>query len=813
MKSHKRRAVLAIVIAVSALVLQEQAMAAKPPRHAAKGAADAAATEGAATSAAAPVTAGGAGTAAAGPPALSLTPATLSFAAEAGRAAPSAQSVSVSGGGPAVSYSVSSSSTGGWLRVKPGSGKTPDSISISADPAGLSVGTYSGTVIVASSDAANSPMPLAITLTVAPPALMLAPTTLSFTAQAGGVAPAEQSVTTSSSNGTAIGYSLAASSTQGWLSVKPATSTTPSAIRISANPAGLSPGTYSGTVVVDSSGASNGPLPLAVTFTVTPAPTFALAPELLTFSAKGGEKPPAAQTIKTSSSGAAIGYSVTASSTGGWLSATSASGTTPGPISVTANQAGLAAGTYTGTVTVTSSDGSKSEQVVGVAFTVTPADLPTLAVAPASLAFVGQAGGISPASQTVVTGSSGATINYTVSAVSRGNWLSAATSNTGATPDSIKITANPSGLAAGTYTGTVILTSSDAANASQTVEASFTVTAATLPTFALLPATLSFTAHTGDVSQGSQIITINSSGTNNSSSAPIHYTASTASASWLHATPASGSAPGSINISVAPAGLAAGTYTGAVTVDAQGVANSPQAVFVTLNVSSRPVPKLAVNPTSMSFTAQAGGKPPAGQTIAMVSTGAALGFKVTTGSSAAWLFATPADGLTPGSITISVNPSGLAAGTYHGSVSIAANEAGNSPQIVPVTLVVTPAGNRNPTAGLTITPDYLMAIAVSELFHPGAGQLSRPIGGQTRAADAVIRVLSPEPNGQGAVHLLAQSPSNHAARICVQDSSKKCKLLLQTEERQIGHQQLVDICEFQILGQISARPGTGDRSW
>ncbi len=595
----------------------------------------------------------------------------------------------MSSSGKPVSYSVSTSSTGGWLTVKPGSGKTPGSISIVADSAGLLAGTYSGTVIVASTDAANSPIPVAITLTVAPPALGLAPATLSFTAQAGSVAPPAQLISTSTSNGTTLGYSLSAASTEGWLSVKPTTGTTPKAISISANPAGLSAGTYSGTVIVDSPGAANSPIPVPVTFTVTPVPTFTVAPELLTFAAKAGEKPPSAQTITiSSSSGAALAYSVNASSTGGWLSATSASGTAPGPITVTANPAGLAPGPHTGTITVTSSDASSGPQVVAVVFNVAPADLPTLAVAPAYLAFVGQAGGTSPASQTVLTSSIGkAAINYTVTAVSKGGWLSAA-ANTGATPGSIKITANPSGMTAGTYTGTIVLTSSDAANASQAVEVSFTVTAATLPTLNLLPATLSFTTHAGEVSQAPQAVTINAG------SAPIKYSASTASASWLHATPAIGSAPGSMNISVAPAGLAAGTYTGAVTISAEGVANSPQAVFVTLTVSSKPVPKLAVSPASMSFTAQAGGKPPAGQTIAMISTGEALGFKVTTGTSASWLSATPGDGQTPGSITVSVNPSGLAAGTYNGSVSIAASDAGNSPRVVPVTLVVTAAGKK-----------------------------------------------------------------------------------------------------------------------
>ena len=693
MESHKRNAVLAIMIAVASMVPQVRAIAAEP-QHKAAGAH--------AKGAAAAVTTGSTATAAAVPLAFSVTPATLSFDAEAGSAAPTAQSLAVSNG-KAVSYSVSTSSTGGWLRVKAGSGKTPDSISISADPTGLPVGTYSGTVTVASSDSANSPIPVAIILTVAPPALTLAPTTLSFTVQAGGMAPAAQLITPASSNGAALGYSLSATSKEGWLSVKAASGITSKSVSISANPAGLAVGTYSGTVIVDCPGASNSPIPLPVTLTVAPLPTFSVAPVLLTFAAKAGEKAPAAQTLTTSSSsGAALGYSVSASSTGGWLSASLPSGTTPGPISVSANQAGLSAGIHTGKITVTSRDAAGDPQVIGVVLNVAPADLPNLAVAPAALTFVGQAGGLSPASQTVVTSSSKAAINYKVNAVSSGNWLSVA-ANTGATPGSLKITANPAGMAAGTYKGTVVLASSDAANSSQEVEVFFTVTAATLPTLSILPAALSFSAHSGGVSQVSQAVAINGGST------PVHYTTSTASASWLHTTSGGGSAPGFMNISVSPAGLAPGTYTGAVTVSAEGVANSPQAVFVTLTVSAKPAPKLAVSPSSMSFTAEAGGKPPAGQTIAMVSTGEALSFKVTTSNSAAWLSATPGDGPTPGSITVSVNPSGLAAGTYSSSVLIAATEAGNSPRTVPVTLVVTPAENRKPEDAQTITPNHLVA--------------------------------------------------------------------------------------------------------
>ena len=83
MKSHKRRTVFAIVIAIAALVLQVRAIAANPKLHA----------SGARAMGAAAVAAAGSAAKAAAPPALSLTPAEVSFDAEAGRGAPGAQSL------------------------------------------------------------------------------------------------------------------------------------------------------------------------------------------------------------------------------------------------------------------------------------------------------------------------------------------------------------------------------------------------------------------------------------------------------------------------------------------------------------------------------------------------------------------------------------------------------------------------------------------------------------------------------------------------------------------------------------------------
>ena len=145
-------------------------------------------------------------------------------------------------------------------------------------------------------------------------------------------------------------------------------------------------------------------------------------------------------------------------------------------------------------------------------------------------------------------------------------------------------------------------------------------------------------------------------------------------------------------MSVNPADLSAGTYTGNVTVASTGASNSPQSVSVTFTVTSSAQPSLAVSPASPSFSASTGGTAPAAQDITVKSTGAALNYTITSTKSATWLSATPASDATPGTIRVAANPAGLVAGTYQGSVSIASTGAANTPQTVPVTLTVSGAG-------------------------------------------------------------------------------------------------------------------------
>ncbi|MGB7847548.1 MAG: hypothetical protein WBL63_18185, partial [Candidatus Acidiferrum sp.] len=184
-----------------------------------------------------------------------------------------------------------------------------------------------------------------LTAAVTAPSLSAAPGSLSFSATQNGAAPAAQNLSITSS-GSILTYSAAASTTTGgsWLSVTPASSSTPGSESVSVNPTGLAPGTYNGTVTLTSSGASNSPVTVPVTFTVTAAPNLTVAPTALTFNFQIGGTVPASQSVSVGSSGAALSYTVTSTTvTGGsWLSATPASSTTPGTESVSVNTTGLA---------------------------------------------------------------------------------------------------------------------------------------------------------------------------------------------------------------------------------------------------------------------------------------------------------------------------------------------------------------------------------------------------------------------------------------------------------------------------------------
>lgn len=207
---------------------------------------------------------------------ITASPATVTFNYNAAPLA--TQSVSVSSSGAALAFTIATStvSGGNWLSATPAGGNTPMNLTVSANPAGLSVGQYTGTITVTSATASNSPQTVAVTLNVISvppptrPTLTLSPATLNFSSSAS----APQHVQVKASDNSAQSFTAVASTSTGgsWLAVTPGSGSTPSTVSVSVDTTSLAAGTYHGTINFTSAGVSNSPLPLAVTLVVGPPP-------------------------------------------------------------------------------------------------------------------------------------------------------------------------------------------------------------------------------------------------------------------------------------------------------------------------------------------------------------------------------------------------------------------------------------------------------------------------------------------------------------------------------------------------------------
>ena len=109
------------------------------------------------------------------------------------------------------------------------------------------------------------------------------------------------------------------------------------------------------------------------------------------------------------------------------------------------------------------------------------------------------------------------------------------------------------------------------------------------PTISVSTRFIIFAATGGGANPASQVVAIINTGTGSLSglSVPISYAAGQPAA-WLSASLSQATAPASLTLSAASAGLAAGTYraTAAITSAAAGVTNSPVPVSVTFTVSA-----------------------------------------------------------------------------------------------------------------------------------------------------------------------------------------------------------------------------------
>jgi uncharacterized protein (TIGR03437 family) len=601
-------------------------------------------------------------------PVLTASPSSVSFTYQQGTYPPAAQWIQVNEKtGATVNFTATASSIpSGWLLVSPANGSTSTSIAASVASsalASLAPGIYSGSIVITPSAAGSSAVTVPVTLSVVATPVTISPSTLSFT-YAGGSLPASQSFQVSAAGGAALSFT-AQSGNPDWLSVTPTSGTTPATVNVSVSPASLAAGVYSGSVII-TAGAGTTPSWVPVSLNVGAGATISSDIPSMSFAYQTGSASlPTASTVVRASGGAAV--SVTATTSASWLSVTPVSGTTPWYLVVSANPAGLAAGNYSANVILTASIAGNPQTLVPVTLTVTAT--PTVVPVPASLSFAYQIGGSTPAAQSVqLSASNGSALAFTAVASSSGNWLSAGPASAG-TPSTLVVSVNTAGLAAGNYSGTVALTANSTGNAQTAIPVSLTVTAAT--TLAASPEALNFSYQIGGSLPPSQSIQLSAS-----SNGAVSFTAAT-SANWLSVAPTSGATPATLVVSVSPAGLAAGPYSGTVTV------NAVASIAISLTVTASSAPPVSVVSAVLNAASYANSAVSPGEMVSIFGTSIGPANSAYLTLDATGKVATSLDG-----VTVSIGGY-LAPLTYAGSGQINA--------IVPYEV----AGNASPSVQVT----------------------------------------------------------------------------------------------------------------
>jgi len=271
-------------------------------------------------------------------------------------------------------------------------------------------------------------------------------------------------------------------------------------------------------------------------------------------------------------------------------------------------------------------------------------------------------------------------------------WLSAS-NPVSATSDSYStsVSVNPANLTPGTYRASIMVTQSFGPP-SATLPVTLTVTSAAVPVISCAPTSVAFTAPAFNATPYSAAISVTSD------SGPAAFSVTLQPGTWLKVSPMSGTTPATLSVTWDPAVTSQFSYQfrstpGSILISGPGNVITIPATF---NVTG-----IQTGPGGLVFSAQTGSAPQT-QTIYVDPAGT-----ISAAADQPWMsVVAPAVGAGANqTVLVTVRPTGLAAGVYHGSVTI--GEPGLAPIAVPVMLGVwsTAPGLTISTGSFTFVPD------------------------------------------------------------------------------------------------------------
>lgn len=439
---------------------------------------------------------------------------------------------------------------------------------------------------------------------VQPLQLSVSPASVDFTVPVGGPNPGPQSVSIQNAGpgtvtGLGLGTTLYEPIVGGWLTASIGGATfAPATLNLNVDVAGMLPGLYFAIVPVVSSVTGVLERDVIVSLQITPAPIIRLSPDTVTMSGTVGGASPSPQPADVTNigtgniTGMSVGNILYDASASGWLSGSLDQPTDPATLSLTANTAGLAAGTYSAKVPVESNVAGIVPDSVTVVLDMSAAPaLPVLSVAPTNIAMVADLGGANPPSRTVaITNGGGGSITNlvrgTIQYLPAGNWLTA-TLNQATAPATLNVSANITGLAAGTYRARVPISSAGTTGSPKNVTVDLTVNAAA--SLVVAPLNVSFAGTTGQPAPSPQQVSITNGGPGTLTgiaAGPVTYGGGQPTG-WLQTSVGSSNSPTSLILTVNQAGLPSGTFNATVPVSTTTPGITSKTVVVTFSLANQ----------------------------------------------------------------------------------------------------------------------------------------------------------------------------------------------------------------------------------
>ena len=302
-------------------------------------------------------------------------------------------------------------------------------------------------------------------------------------------------------------------------------------------------------------------VPILFLSALSAAPRLSLNQTALTVSVPVGTNGPT-YTVDTFNIGSGT-LSLQAASSVPWLVATVGTSQVCGlrgacyPVAIAFQTASLAAGSYTGIITLSDANAVDAPQYITVTADV-GGDVP------ASLVFYLAPGGTATATFTT---------NGAIKAASNASWLTTSTATNPANSDYVTtVTASPAtSMAANAYSGTITVSGSSFAPDNTQIAVTLNVT--TQPIAQASSSALSFNLAQGAAAQ-TQAVGVTDAGQGTLTVSGVTATAAN-SGTWLTAA----SVTGGITVTADPTGLSPNTYTGMVTIATNGVNNNGNVVI------------------------------------------------------------------------------------------------------------------------------------------------------------------------------------------------------------------------------------------